>query len=350
MMKIWNFLIVLLLISCSSNNKEKRFEDIPLIPIHGTVYQNAEILSQGYSTMAAMEKYIILHTPDVTPKFQIFDSETGEILTGFGSKGGGPGEFVSPVYTGKSLNNDTLYLGDIPKKVLLYVRENKGVDYKYLESRDIKLKELEFVTQIHRMDNGYYVVATLSGGKEFFILLDSSLQEIKRFGKHPVEGMTSDANSFMRLQGHLASHKNSFYFATQQIPYIVRYDISNTGDVTLVWEKMLMPPKCEVYENGVSIKSSTLDTFYGMTAGEDYIFATYSGVAFDKSFTDSITACIPKTLVALSTDGDLIGKYALEFKSTALCLSEDGKKLYLWNYEPDFNIQKFDVKEIIDAK
>ena len=55
------------------------------------------------------------------------------------------------------------------------------------------------------------MATTLSGGKEFFILFDRDFKEIKRFGNHPVRGMTTEANDFMQLQGEMVSYKNSFY-------------------------------------------------------------------------------------------------------------------------------------------
>lgn len=59
------------------------------------------------------------------------------------------------------------------------------------------------------------MATTLSGGKEFFILFDRNFKEIKRFGNHPVRGMTTEANDFMQLQGEMVSYKNSFYFASR---------------------------------------------------------------------------------------------------------------------------------------
>lgn len=84
------------------------------------------------------------------------------------------------------------------------------------------------------------MATTLSGGKEFFILFDRDFKEIKRFGNHPVRGMTTGANDFMQLQGEMVSYKNSFYFASRFFGYLCRYDISDEEDVTLKWEKCLL--------------------------------------------------------------------------------------------------------------
>ena len=66
------------------------------------------------------------------------------------------------------------------------------------------------------------MATTLSGGKEFFILFDRDFKEIKRFGNHPVRGMTTEANDFMQLQGEMVSYKNSFYFASRFFGYLCR--------------------------------------------------------------------------------------------------------------------------------
>jgi hypothetical protein len=341
------FILPLFLLS-SCTKKEKDFLNIPSIPIHGTALEEEIISSEG-GVMSLIDSCFFICRPNFKDAFLVLDEATGKEITKLGSIGEGPGEFTLPVMAGGSSNGDTLYIANRPNKVHLYVRKGKG-DYQYLETKTIHLEKMEYVTDVHRISNGYYVLTTLSGGHEFFILLDANLREVKRFGNHPVKGMTAEANDFMKFQGRMTSYKNSFYFATMFFGYIARYDISNNGDVTLVWEKTVVPTACNVYEANLAIRAhENRDGFYGLAANDKYLFATYSGIPYAAADTDP-SACVPKTLVAFSTSGELLGKYAFENKSGRVCLSKDGRYLYLWNSHPETAIERFNVEDILNAK
>ena len=212
-----------------------------------------------------------------------------------------------------------------------------------------KVKDGCFTTRFCRLSNGYSVATTLSGGKEFFILFDRDFKEIKRFGNHPVRGMTTEANDFMQLQGEMVSYKNSFYFASRFFGYLCRYDISDEEDVTLKWEKMLVEPVCNVYEANLARKKNNLDGFYGLTANDKYVFVTYSGELCYKAF-ENYSACTPKTLLGFSIDGELVGKYALEHQSMSVLLSQYTPQLYLLNCESECNVEIFEMDDILKAK
>lgn len=207
--------------------------------------------------------------------------------------------------------------------------------------------------RLHRMENGYYVMSTLSGGQDFFTLLNRDCREVKRFGVHPIRGMTADVCDFIPFDGHMASYKNSFYYVTYKYGYIARYDISDTGETSLVWEKLLSEPQAFVSEANIQMRSSVnLSGFYGVAANDRYVFATYSGIYF-RAFIDQNdpSACTPKTLVVFDAkDGSVVGKYQIPHKSMGVSLSEDNERLYLFNTQPEVAIERFHVKDILNAK
>jgi hypothetical protein len=340
--------ISLYLFSCSSHKGEKDFLAIPSIPIHG-VTSGEEIMSSSTGIMTLIDSCFFICEPNQSDVCLVLDEQTEKEINKFGRYGGGPGEFSYPVIAGKSKDNDTLYIANLPNKIILFIRKERG-QYQFLEEKTINLKNMEFITDIHRVSNGYYIASTLSGGYDFFILIDHNLHEVKRFGHHPVEGMTAEANDFMRFQGRMTSYNNSFYFATMFFGYIVRYDISDNGTVSLIWEKMVTPPACNIYEANIGIKThENRDGFYGLAANDKYLFATYSGILYAAADTDPF-ACVPNTLVVFSTSGELLGKYTVKNKSTKVCLSNDGKHLYLWNLLPEIAIERFNVEDILNAK
>ena len=209
----YSIVTILFLISCVSN-KGNDFLSIPAKPIYGSYYDK-EIMSNELVAFSSLDCGILMvqrcKLPG-EPICQILEEQTGERVGSFGSRGQGPGEFIAAEFIGKTEGDDTLYFVNLPSTVLLYAREEKGADYRYVGSEKIKVKDGCFTTRFCRLSNGYSVATTLSGGKEFFILFDRDFKEIKRFGNHPVRGMTTEANDFMQLQGEMVSYKNSFYF------------------------------------------------------------------------------------------------------------------------------------------
>lgn len=346
-----NYLLLLILpflFSCSSSKREENFPAVPAIPIHGTI-SGEEIMSSSTGIMTLIDSCFFICEPNQSNVCLVLDEQTEKEINTFGNYGGGPGEFSYPVIAGTSNNNDTLYIANLPNKINLFIRKARG-KYQFLEEKTIYLKQMEFITDIHRISNGYYVATTLSGGHNFFILLDHNLHEMKRFGHHPVKGMTAEANDFMRFQGRMTSYNNSLYFATMFFGYIVRYDISDDGTVSLIWEKMVVPPACNIYEANIGIKThENKDGFYGLAANDKYLFATYSGILYAAADTDP-SACVPNTLVAFTTSGELFGKYSFTNKSTRISLSQDGTHLYLWNLAPEIAIERFKVEDIMNAK
>lgn len=290
----YSIVTILFLISCVSN-KGNDFLSIPAKPIYGSYYDK-EIMSNELVAFSSLDCGILMvqrcKLPG-EPICQILEEQTGERVGSFGSRGQGPGEFIAAEFIGKTEGDDTLYFVNLPSTVLLYAREEKGADYRYVGSEKIKVKDGCFTTRFCRLSNGYSVATTLSGGKEFFILFDRDFKEIKRFGNHPVRGMTTEAN--------LARKKNN------------------------------------------------LDGFYGLTANDKYVFVTYSGELCYKAF-ENYSACTPKTLLGFSIDGELVGKYALEHQSMSVLLSQYTPQLYLLNCESECNVEIFEMDDILKAK
>ena len=354
-MKIIVFLVFsVLLLSCSEKSEEQSFASLPSVPICG------EQLEEDLITTTACEINVVgssifvvdFNSPDTI--VSILDEKTGKVIGRFGTKGGGPGEFKFLNFIGQSLDSDTVYIADFPSKVYEYVWDDRGKldlvkEYKiYLEK-----KAMLFPMRLHRLENGYYVMNTLSGGQDFFILLNRDCREVKRFGVHPIKGMTADVCDFIPFDGRMTSCKNAFYYVTSKYGYIARYDVLDNGETTLVWEKLLSEPQATISEANIQMRSSVnLDGFYGVAANENYVFATYSGIYF-KAFVDQKdpSACTPKTLVVFDAkDGSIVGKYQLPNKSLGVSLSEDNEKLYVFNTHPEVAIEKFKVEDILNAK
>ena len=347
-------LSVFLFCSCLGDSQKQDFASLRSIPIRGEHFEEEMISTTACRINVVDSSFVVCDSNHPEALISILDEKTGKLQDGWGVRGNGPGEFQLPIFLGSSKGNDTIYIANFPAKVYAYVKNEQG-KYKLVKESRIFLDKKwkgQFPMDLHRMENGYYVMTTLSGGKDFFILLDKDCREVKRFGAHPVKGMTADICDFMPLDGRMTSYGNSFYYATFKFGYIARYDISTGGEVELKWEKYLSEPKASVSEANIQMRSSeNLTGFYGLAANEDYLFATYSGIYF-RAFIDQNdpSANTPRTLVVFHSDGDIIGKYQLLYKSMSICLSEDNRYLYVCNSQPDVAIERFKVEDILNAE
>lgn len=345
---------LLFLLSCTGKSGEHDFESLPSVSIFGEYLEEEQIFSSSAKIQVIDSCFIVCDSKQPDGCLSILDERTGRCLDQFGMKGNGPGEFSYPVFLGKSFDRDTIYVANFPQKVYAYAQNERG-KYELVKECKILIRKkdmMEFPMRMCRLQNGYYVMTTVSGGKDFFILLDKECQEIKRFGAHPIRGMNADVCDFIPFDGRMTSYGNSFYYATFKYGYIARYDISDIGEVVMKWEKFMSEPQVTISEANIQMKSSVnLTGFYGVSANDKYIFALYSGVYF-RAFIDEkdSSANVPRTLVVFNTDGAIVGKFRISHKSTTLCLSEDNNYLYLWNIEPDVSIEKFKVKDFLDAK
>lgn len=345
MLSVW-------MLSCSGEKTD--FASLPSIPIRGEQLEE-ELVATTASTINVVGSSIFIsdfNSPDTISS--ILDEKTGKVKGRFGTKGNGPGEFNYLKFVGKSCDSDTIYIANIPNKVCTYTfSDDGGVSLVKENKIYMDKKTMLFPMRLHRMENGYYVMSTLSGGQDFFTLLNRDCREVKRFGVHPIRGMTADVCDFIPFDGHMASYKNSFYYVTYKYGYIARYDISDTGETSLVWEKLLSEPQAFVSEANIQMRSSVnLSGFYGVAANDRYVFATYSGIYF-RAFIDQNdpSACTPKTLVVFDAkDGSVVGKYQIPHKSMGVSLSEDNERLYLFNTQPEVAIERFHVKDILNAK
>lgn len=107
-------------------------------------------------------------------------------------------------------------------------------------------------------------------------------------------------------------YKNSFYFVFRFFGYFCWYDILDEEDVILKWEKMFVEFVCNVYEVNFVRKKNNLDGFYGLIVNDKYVFVIYSGELCYKVF-ENYLVCIFKILLGFFIDGELVGKYVLEY-------------------------------------
>lgn len=359
-------IIGLSLASCESEpSKPVTFSifDVPLDSVKSELWF-PELMAVNTRTLVSFSSKLCMVGPDDANLVYFVDEKEGKELGYAGVVGQGPEDMQPyPQYVGKSLEGDTLFLYDYnERKVNGYsVTQTEGglpklkLAYKksLLGETNVGNKDSSYMN-LCRLDNGYYVgVSYFSTDDYFFTLLDKDLNVVKRFGEPPLGGFPSDGKvrnhgSFI---GTLYAHGNSVYYAANKFGFMARYEISDAGEVAHQWSHQYA--KVDYYiDNKPSVKfrsENTLSGFSDMAIGEKYIFATYSGIPTAEMFRQrSVSAIAAQTLVLFNHDGSVLGRFKLNSKSFTIGLSENEEYLYVMNTDPEVQIVRIKVRDILD--
>lgn len=322
-----------------------------------------ELMAVNTRSIVAVKSKLCLVSPDENYLTYFIDENTGMELGYAGIVGNGPEDMQPyPKYVGKSERGDTLYLYDFNtrkiKAYLLADTEDGLPKLKLVFSKNLVNSVVGKYTSsymaICRLANGYYVgLNFLSVGSSFLTLLDKELNVVKEFGKQPLSGLPKEGKikSFQSFDGTLCAHGNSVYYAAHKFGYMARYDIDDQGEVTHRWTQRYAD--INYYIDGKqTIKFRGEGHLYGfsdMTIGKEYIFATYSGIPTGEMFRKrSAYAIGARTLVVFNHDGEPLGRFKLGSCSFSVGLSEDEEYLYVMNTDPEVQIERMKVKDILN--
>ena len=303
--------------------------------------------------------------PDKSNLVYFVDAKTGKELGYAGTVGQGPEDMQPyPQYVGKSVNGDTLFLYDYnERKVNAYLvtQTKDGLPKLKLAHKTSLLGKTDVGSMnssymnLCRLDNGYYVgLNTYSMSDSFLTLLDKDFNIVKEFGEQPLSGLRTDGKikNYTGFLGTLTVRGNSIYYAADLFSYMARYDISSTGEVVKMWSNQYATVDYEVYKEwNISFKKSekNLKGFSDVAVGEKYIFATYSGLPTAEIYMRHNSSAVKaQTLVVLNHDGAVLGRFKLNSRSHTIGLSEDEKYLYVMNTDPEVQVVRIKVRDILE--
>lgn len=367
MLRLIQFTALILVILLNSCYDRKKYDitsyiyDIPLDSITSELWF-PELMAINARSMIGIKSKLCLIGPDEHMLTYYIDETTGKELGYAGIVGEGPEDMQPfPIYAGKSINGDTIYLYDFNVKKINAYQLNETNDgkpkLKMVFSKRLPNplvgKYSSSYMGICKTANGYYVgLNFLSVSDKFLTLLDNDLNIIKEFGEQPLEGLPSKGSikSFRSFDGTLCVFENSIYYAASKMAYMARYDITEKGQVIHKWTQRYTDVKYKI-ENKQNIKfrSDNLKGFSDMIVGKKYIFATYSGIPMAKMFKErSVNAIGARTLVVFNHEGEPLGRFKLRSCSFCVGLSDDEEYIYVMNIDPEVQIERMKVSDIED--
>lgn len=361
---ISSVLLAITSFACSSSQEQTKDVLVDIQPMLATPLQG-ELMEEFLMTPSTKLMKIIqsrlFHFTPADGVSCLITNEYTDTLGYLPPFGNGPGEFISslPDYAGISLSKDTLYMYDTSIRTVKKYHLDFGTDRvrnTFIDKTKLKEKRKPEgvgdwgINRLKRLDNGLYVGFCDIATQNTFALFDSNLNEITKFGEYPIKNMF-DAGKLHYIpcfDGPLEIKGNSIYHATRDFAYMARYDVSDTGDVKLVWKKFYAKTKCRSSNNGIVFKSDNIQGFTSIAIGKEHIFAAYSGVESGEIYRQrSGMAIYPRTIVILDLQGNPLKKFQLQGRFVPICLDEEEEYLYVQHDDPDTSLWRYKVSDML---
>lgn len=277
---------------------------------------------------------------------QILTSKEGIQVGCFGQMGQGPGEHISPYFSGYDATNKEMYIWDVSlNRMSCYHPELPDNPVSFVENNQMKKDQhnLTINFDIHYIGNEKFVGVVSSGTDltNYFLLLDKEQKIIQRFGNVPFLSGLAGLN-LTRLMGQMTSLGSRFVFAAMNYGYIVCYDISTDNEIEKIWEYYLSKPIYENRNGEILFKEENKLGFFDVKMNSKHIFALYRG--YDRSRMDE--KLLAKHLLVFDLEGNLLRSFELDKKSVRIAVTEENK-IYALAVETDSEIVQYDLSELI---
>ncbi|MCL2692929.1 MAG: hypothetical protein FWE81_05800, partial [Rikenellaceae bacterium] len=248
------------------------------ISVRAVAY-NTEIIMNPPSDIELVGSELLLFEPPggrlATIGFDISRDSAARTIWHIGN---GPNEFIAPFFAGQNHKDSTLFVYDVNKAILHGYKWHRDVDeniYELIETKDNKHGYVSWTTVL---DNGYIVSRAIAVAYNALVLFDRNYNLVTTF----CNPLNVPVENFSRLyQGRLASYGNEAVFAMTPMGYITYFAVSDSGEVTTLWEHFLSEP---IFLDGSRARfdeSKNRRGFYDVKIMGDYVYALYNGFTYD---------------------------------------------------------------------
>lgn len=337
-MKYSIIIFCVLLTSCFHSQKH----DILTLPqetiIKGIDYPNEIFMNYPWS-IDIIDNKLLLFATKGEYIMRIVDADSGSEIKQIGTFGGGPREFVQPVYWG--YRNNEIYVYDEHR-----MRLRKYNWYALLESstlpeiQEISLKGEDKNILFGRiLNNGNFVGSVVIGMPKPIITLNAQLNTIENIGNIPDKKHQSTA--LTTYGGAIDTYNDKFVFAMNSLGYIACYKQQADGSSFLLWEHYLEEP---IYKgNQLDMKNLKL-AFPDVKMTKNYIFCSYFGERLTR---EKLKTLKPRNILVFDHQGNLLKNLQSDRSVGKFTVSDDEKTLYAVTEEPEVAIIRFNLETIL---
>ncbi|MCL2561509.1 MAG: TolB-like 6-bladed beta-propeller domain-containing protein, partial [Rikenellaceae bacterium] len=247
------------------------------ISVRAVAY-NTEIIMMPPSNIELVGSELLLFRPGGGYAAIGFDISKDSAARTIWHIGNGPNEFIAPFFAGQNHKDSTMFVYDSTKATLYNYKwhrnDNKNI-YELIETKDNKNG---YGSSTTILDNGYIVSQNLFVADNTLVLFDRDYNIVTTF----CNPLKISQENFARLyQGHITSCGNEAVFAMTETGYITYLSVSDSGEVTTLWEHFLSEP---IFLDGSRERfddDKNRRGFYDVKIMGDYVYALYNGFTYD---------------------------------------------------------------------
>ncbi len=274
-----------------------------------------------------------------------------EMVCTYGKIGNGPKEFLQPVLTYATgnifalndLNLTSLAIMQIETvNDSISVRELKRMKAPYIPQKgEFMPKDVRFM----KIGKEHYVSSLYAGNNRFFTLSDSLLQPVLRFGESPIKEELSTFVMRSRLGGKTAVHKNTFIFATNDLPYLASYSLQNDSMIKN-WSMFYKKPYYGISNGDILYsKENTTGPMIDLKVDSQYIYVLYlDQLLSDYDYMDTEKSCSNKIFV-FNHNGEKVACMNLDCYLSQIAVDSNRNKIYGIAENPETSLVEFDLPE-----
>jgi hypothetical protein len=350
MKTLYYIISVLLFFSCSKSNKSNSFLETPLKTVDSHLY-NADLMIKYCGKMLYNNNCLLLTFAGIHRENVVVSAEDGTELGTLGRRGQGPGEYIVPLFCSFSANGDSTSIYDMSKgNVLVYATDYQKDTFSVKYAYSIKPPEWHLYYNLMRLKNGLYVAQPLERkvGEPAYDLLDSKLNVIAQFGNVPIK-LYTDFTDFRKIYDNasMSVYGNKVFIALFRIGYIAGYEISDNGEITTLFEKLLVEPNYKSSDGYIVLsKDKNMLGALDITASEDFIFITWSG-KYMSDLKEDGTGLESESIAVFDHKGNLVSRVKMNNIGQKIGVSTDGKTLYTCTLYPEFDIESYNIADLV---
>ncbi len=320
-------LVIALILSCNTGNKKNIIEPISL---KDTIFVKPEILKidkllPGILNLKIRDSILILTSFDGKGSILLFNKINGKYISTKCLNGRGPGEFSTNIEFKTIV--DSIYIYESSKNLLSIYKSDTFL-YDSISQADKKLKPEKDPNYIDVFPlNGYYV--SRPGVNARFSLFNRNGKHISDYELFP--DYFKDVNSInqkFELRRYYAVEPKpdlSKFVALSHIGGIMEIFKVEKDSINIILKKIFLNPELKVEEKKGLIQEDTKIGFFGLYTTDNYIYASYSGLAA-KDFRKLKSL---EFITVFDWKGKLKRVYKVEGGLTALAADEAEGKIYV---------------------
>lgn len=284
-----------------------------------------------------IDSLLLVKNFQTNPAVDVFNLNTGKLISSFCKLGRGPGELITPFCIQYIKEKNEIMIQDaVDKKVVFFDLDLILNDAPTKFTRVVRLDEKVLVRKLMQLKGGNFF-CDLIGDKDGYMncLIDSTGKFVRYLGNYPVTDFKFDfrtgSNIFPTNIGGSSSNVIVSYRNTDRI------DVYNLDDDQKVFITGPYFKKPHVSEglNGVTLTGKNKEAYNIPCAGDKYFMIPYRGKEYEYPFTAA------DHIFCIDYSGNCLSRYTVSPSVTEIAVDWDKRIIFSINMDKEPTLFKY---------